>query len=82
MNINQYINQPIIKTNDDVLQNLTNIDDIDLQIIRQTENVYALCQTNKRLYKLCMEHQDIKNLYVKQQQIDKRIQKLFHYLDT
>lgn len=60
---------------------LTGVDDANLQILRQTDNIYELCQINKYFYNLCMKNKDIKEKYFKQQKIHERLTNLFDFLE-
>lgn len=60
---------------------LTGLDDANLVILRQTDNIYDLCRTNKNLYHLCMKYNDIKEKYLMQQEISNIIYNIFSYLN-
>lgn len=74
----------VINTNNvnNHIQNLTAIDDTNLQILRQSEDVYNLCVTNKYFYQLCMKHSDIKQKFLKEQQIHLYLKELFDWIKT
>jgi hypothetical protein len=63
---------------------LTGVDDANLEILRQTDDIYNICQTNKYFYQLCMKNQDIKEKYLQQQKIHKiheRLNNLFTFFN-